>query len=152
MTREEAINVLKKYDVYGCGVCLQDDFQNNLDATEALNMAIEALSAERLYTHEEVWADDDLISRADVQDLIAEILSTYLYDNQRDILEHLSELVEALSSVSVNRPSGEWIKVDEQPYFRKHYHKVCCSICHHQGNEKDRYCSNCGAIMKSGGE
>ena len=54
-----------------------------------------------------------------------------------------------LSLPSADRPSGEWQRVDEQPYFRKHYHKVCCSICHKRGNEKYNYCPNCGAKMKA---
>ena len=55
-------------------------------------------------------------------------------------------------SVSAERGVGEWERVDEQPYFRKHYHTVCCSVCHKKGNEKYNYCPNCGAKMKGGTE
>ena len=43
---------------------------------------------------------------------------------------------------------GEWIKVDEQPYFRKHFHKVCCSVCRKQGYDYWNFCPNCGADMR----
>lgn len=43
---------------------------------------------------------------------------------------------------------GEWQKVDEQPYFRKHFHKVCCSVCRKQGYDYWNYCPNCGADMR----
>ena len=43
---------------------------------------------------------------------------------------------------------GEWQKVDEQPYFRKHFHKVCCSVCRKQGYDYWNFCPNCGAEMR----
>lgn len=43
---------------------------------------------------------------------------------------------------------GEWQKVDEQPYFRKHFHKVCCSVCRKQGYDYWNFCPNCGADMR----
>lgn len=43
---------------------------------------------------------------------------------------------------------GEWVKVDEQPYFRKHFHKVCCSVCRKQGYDYWNFCPNCGAEMR----
>lgn len=102
MTREEVINVLKKYEVYGCGVCLQDDLQNNLDAKEALDMAIEALSAE---------PSGDLISRADLMKEFAERVKE---SNNSDYIEPPNwndavSLVGSMPSVSADRPSGEWI-------------------------------------------
>lgn len=45
------------------------------------------------------------------------------------------------------RPKGEWQKVDEQPYFRKHFDNVCCSVCHHKGMRKYNFCPSCGAEM-----
>ena len=46
------------------------------------------------------------------------------------------------------RKKGEWQKVDEQPYFRKHFHKVCCSVCRKQGYDYWNFCPNCGAEMQ----
>ena len=43
MTREEALTVLEKYEVNGCGVCLQDDYKNNIDAEDVMKFAIEAV-------------------------------------------------------------------------------------------------------------
>ena len=43
---------------------------------------------------------------------------------------------------------GEWQKVDEQPYFRQHFHKVCCSVCRKQGYDYWNFCPNCGAEMR----
>lgn len=40
---------------------------------------------------------------------------------------------------------ANWLIVAEQPYFRKHFHKVYCSNCNMQGLEKWNYCPNCGA-------
>ena len=54
------------------------------------------------------------------------------------------------SPISIQAPTGEWQKVDEQPYFRKHFDNVCCSVCHHKGMRKYNYCPNCGARMKGG--
>lgn len=48
------------------------------------------------------------------------------------------------------RKKGKWIKADETPYIRKHYHTVCCSECHRQGSERWNYCPNCGADMRGG--
>ena len=45
---------------------------------------------------------------------------------------------------------GEWQKVEEQPYFRKHYDTVCCSVCRKKGNRKWNFCPSCGARMKGG--
>jgi hypothetical protein len=55
----------------------------------------------------------------------------------------------AIKALSVNAAQGEWQKVEEQPYFRKHYDIVCCSVCRKKGNRKWSFCPNCGARMKS---
>lgn len=51
----------------------------------------------------------------------------------------------------VEQKTGKWERVVEQPYFRKHYHEVACSICHNKGREKWCYCPNCGARMVEDG-
>ena len=43
---------------------------------------------------------------------------------------------------------GRWERVAEQPYFRKHYHTLCCSECHEKGQKWWHYCPNCGAKME----
>jgi uncharacterized paraquat-inducible protein A len=64
----------------------------------------------------------------------------------------LQALHMAIEALSAERPKGEWQKVDEQPYFRKHFDNVCCSVCHYKGMKKYNYCPNCGARMKGGEE
>lgn len=43
---------------------------------------------------------------------------------------------------------GNWIKVDEQPYFRKHFHTKVCSVCRMKKDGNRNYCPNCGADMR----
>lgn len=43
---------------------------------------------------------------------------------------------------------GEWITANEQPYFRKHYNNVVCSVCHRKGDSRWNFCPNCGAKMR----
>lgn len=56
----------------------------------------------------------------------------------------------AIEALSADAVQGEWQKVEEQPYFRKHYDTVCCSVCRKKGNRKWNFCPNCGARMKGG--
>lgn len=43
---------------------------------------------------------------------------------------------------------GEWMPIQKQPYFRKHYSdEVSCSLCHKKGHTAWNYCPNCGAKM-----
>ena len=50
MTREEAIKILKAIRVYECYPKSASE-----ETKEAIDMAIEALTEEQLYTHEEAW-------------------------------------------------------------------------------------------------
>ena len=43
---------------------------------------------------------------------------------------------------------GEWIKGGEQPYFRKHFNIVVCSVCNKRGERRWKFCPNCGCSMK----
>ena len=45
---------------------------------------------------------------------------------------------------------GKWITANEQPYFRKHYNNVVCSVCHRKGDSRWNFCPNCGADMRGG--
>ncbi len=92
---------------------------------------------------------NDLISRADAIEAVMKHHDGGLNQINYGLTLAKNE-IQALPSA--DRPSGEWQRVDEQPYFRKHYHKVCCSVCHKQGSEKYNYCPNCGAKMKGGTE
>ena len=47
---------------------------------------------------------------------------------------------------------GTWIKADEQPYFRKHYHVKVCSECGKRKDGKWLYCPYCGSKNQDGGK
>lgn len=47
---------------------------------------------------------------------------------------------------------GTWIKADEQPYFRKHYHVKVCSECGKRKDGKWLYCPYCGSKNQDGGQ
>ena len=47
---------------------------------------------------------------------------------------------------------GTWIKADEQPYFRKHYHAKVCSECGKRKDGKWLYCPYCGSKNQDGGQ
>ena len=47
---------------------------------------------------------------------------------------------------------GTWIKADEQPYFRKHYHAKVCSECGKRKDGKWLYCPYCGSKNQDGGK
>lgn len=47
---------------------------------------------------------------------------------------------------------GTWIKADEQPYFRKHYHTKVCSECGKRKDGKWLYCPYCGSKNQDGGQ
>ena len=65
------------------------------------------------------------------------------------ISESIMTQIDAQQTANVRENvKGEWIKVDEQPYFRKHFHKVCCSVCRKQGYDYWNFCPNCGADMR----
>lgn len=75
-----------------------------------------------------------------------------VYNEDSDGHIYAEALDMAIEALSAEQPKGEWQKVDEQPYFRKHFGNVCCSVCHYKGMRKYNYCPNCGARMKGGAE
>ena len=81
-----------------------------------------------------------------IQVLQTALTSPFIYGEYADAI---NMAIEALSADAVQ---GEWQKVEEQPYFRKHYDTVCCSVCRKKGNRKWNFCPNCGARMKGGAE
>ena len=64
---------------------------------------------------------------------------------------------DALDAVLANSQSadvrenvrGEWLKGGEQPYFRKHFDIVVCSVCNKRGEQRWNFCPNCGADMRT---
>ena len=91
----------------------------------------------------------DQISRADAIEAV-KFLPPYreYWKGTRKVLYTKEDIIKELKALpSADRPHGEWQKVEEQPYFRKHYDTVCCSVCRKKGNRKWNYCPNCGAKM-----
>lgn len=39
-------------------------------------------------------------------------------------------------------------KVDEQPYFRKHFHDYVCPVCHKKIELRWKFCGHCGQRLK----
>lgn len=39
-------------------------------------------------------------------------------------------------------------KVDEQPYFRKHFHDYVCPVCHKKIDSRRKFCGYCGQRLK----
>lgn len=135
MTMEEAIQALKDLAEINVRHGCDDKW------ITALNMAIEALSAK---------PQTDLISRADA---IKVFIDWGMKEFGFHDLNRNERFIDALSALpSADAVQGEWQKVEEQPYFRKHYDTVCCSVCRKKGNRKWKFCPNCGARMKGGAE
>ena len=96
----------------------------------------------------------EYIKREDVIDLLEQVLNAEEFfdtDNakaQSDLALWFEERILELPKADVEPVRhGKWIKVDEQPYFRKHFHLMCCSVCHRKGYKSWNYCPNCGAKM-----
>lgn len=127
MTNEEAIkriqqdlDVHKKY--------LSKEYK------EALNMAIEALSA-----------DGDLISRAEAMGAVQDHFNADGFKGYDDG-QKMMDRIKAVPSVSAERV-GKWIfngYADEKKSW------FICSECDHSQFHKSNYCPNCGAKMKGG--
>ena len=71
-----------------------------------------------------------------------------VYNEDSDGYNYAIALDMAIEALSVDAVQGEWQKVEEQLYFRKHYDTVCCSVCRKKGNRKWNFCPNCGADMR----
>ena len=39
-------------------------------------------------------------------------------------------------------------KVDEQPYFRKHFHDYVCPVCHKKIELRWKFCGHCGQRLR----
>lgn len=66
------------------------------------------------------------------------------------LLGHLkcNDLINGIPTADVQPVvHGKWIEVDEQPYFRKHFHTKVCSVCRMKKDGNWSYCPNCGSKM-----
>lgn len=61
----------------------------------------------------------------------------------------ISVLIKSIPTADVRENvRGEWKKGGEQPYFRKHFDIVVCSVCNKRGEQRWNFCPNCGADMR----
>lgn len=125
MTREEAIRRLRY---------IRMDYLGYPPFLEPIDMAIEALKADAVQIHD----DGTLEVKVPNAQKVGRVL---VMDTDSHIGGGLFYPADAVQ--------GEWQKVEEQPYFRKHYDTVCCSVCRKKGNRKWNFCPNCGAIMEN---
>lgn len=71
------------------------------------------------------------------------------YDKERHCCPRWNRVIrETLKDAQPERKTGKWVRVDEKPYFRKHFDRVCCSACRAEGISKWSFCPNCGADMR----
>ena len=129
MTREEAINVMRKYTDTDSGI--------GEVIAESHKMAIKALEQENV--PETNVGNMDYISRQAVEDAI------YDYSRSCDVnYAQIMEFIDKLPSVTAEPKTGHWVIYDV------HGHKACkCSEC-----DKDvgypcnyKYCPYCGHFM-----
>lgn len=130
MTREEAITRLKNMAwLYG-----SSEREQNI---EAIDMAIEALSAE----------PTDLISRAEAIKAIESRQTEQWIDADVDYNNGLESAVAEIKALpSADRPSGEWIKHNDRSTIIVYY---TCSECGEVESGTPTYCRKCGAKMGS---
>ena len=89
---------------------------------------------------------EDCISREAVDEYITNLLSGYLYDEERTRLEDLTAYIWELPSVQPTRPKGRWIDIQ---YFEADdtYYRPKCPFCNAEPKEYSKFCPNCGADM-----
>ncbi len=128
MTREEAIEILKKYKEES-----EEDYY--VKRAGALEMAIEAL---------ETRFCEDTISRQEVLKQINCWIGggEYRYTNATD---YLTKRVQDIPSVNPQPKTGHWITTKTFMHNGEFYCDKC--KCESPKNEKWDYCPNCGAKM-----
>lgn len=146
MTAEEAIKVLRDIKL---GIFIDTYFDEAVSVSkenEALEIAIEALEQQPC---------EDCISREAVDEYITNLLSGYLYDEERTRLEELTAFVWELPSVQPTRPTGKWVKMPLIEAGQTYSHE--CSLCGRRilitdvGLSEFPYC-HCGARMEESEE
>lgn len=116
----------------------EEDVKEEYDAVCAGITALEAEPCE------------DCVSRAEIDGYLAEVMSGYLYDEERERLERFSAWLWELPSVTPARKMGKWIPRGLVDIDRNRNYE--CSECHHCDTHADgvtvSYCWFCGAKME----
>ena len=109
MTNEEVIDIIKKYDVNGCGYC----HQGGNEVEEAFNMAIKALEQEsKRINFWDLDDNDDCISRKAVLSLLA------------DHFDNVFDMVKELPSVAI-LPDHDGCKDCKDETYPEYYYPCC---------------------------
>lgn len=109
------------------------------ELSQALSVAIKALEQDPC---------EDAVSRQAVDEYITNLLSGYLYDEERTRLEDLTAYIWELPSVTPQPKIGQWIAgVDRWGDIVTTVNGYRCSECCAFNADKDNYCPNCGARM-----
>jgi hypothetical protein len=161
MTREEAIEAITRLSI--------SSFRSGKTyLSEALTMAIQALQTEQLKESQENFnkdyaresmLKDALIRRQAVDDYISQLLSGYLYDEERERLEQFCAwLWDELPSVQPTQKVGHWeyMQYDANPKIGNWHCSECGRIVFLLKSQKYGetplydYCPWCGAKMEEG--
>lgn len=91
-----------------------------------------------------------LIKLVDARKGLHEKCIELLHDEKvaESIYMYLCDGLEECDVIEPERKTGKWEQVNEQPYFRKHFSRVCCSVCRVEGMSKWNFCPACGADMR----
>lgn len=145
MTREEAIETL--------GHVVPFATQNGEKIAEAIDIAIEALSAEAEPTMTEDVREAlmRLTMCAREECGMCKYKDECGFDFQYNIsTENMHTILDALSA-DADRPHGEWEHTEEVTTMDGlHWHVWRCTNCNCSGNPDMNYCPNCGADMRGG--
>lgn len=135
------------------------------EVAEALEMAIQALEAQRNLTNEELYQSfidleaenerlhdaleaqpsEDCISR---EEALLALTGMDLPTDRDKLIALFTERIQQMPSVNPERPKGEWMECGGDEPWLKGY---CCSLCNFTTTIKYNYCT-CGAEMSGGGE
>ena len=72
-------------------------------------------------------------------------------EQAREIIELCAQAARTPSDLKkiLERDTAKAVqKVDEQPYFRKHFHSYTCPVCHKKVESKWPFCGYCGQKIK----
>lgn len=151
-TNNEANRIIDSFDRVTSGLEQQPcedwyDVPSNEMTLEQARQAVKDLR-KKLAEYLEQEPCEDCISRQAVHDLIAELLSDYLHDEDREKIEELDVKIEDLPPVTPKEKTGKWIeKWDSDHLVILAYE---CSKCGMMMNvNTSHYCPNCGARMVS---
>jgi len=162
MTNEQAIEIIKKYNVYGCGYC----HEGGKEIEEAFDMAIQALQA-----------DGEYISRQAIEDYVSE----YGYKHGSNWIDNsvLYKFIRQLPSVAIPpehdgckdckyetypeyyypcceckqnyedmwQKKPHWIEHEHEAGENWEYSRYECSECHEWSDDDSNFCPNCGMKM-----